>query len=507
MNDVKICVSVIADTAADLIELMRRAEPEADVIELRLDGVDHEDLRSALQSIHSTKQLLLTMRPKEQGGRSCLDRSGRISFWKEYAHHQVSGQENVWIDLEYDLIDEESITNRLNEHLIVRSRHFLTGEKQELSEAYDTVVSTIEVGKVAAAAEDVTDTIGLWNLMERARQEEKRLIPIAMGEAGKLTRILGPAHGAFMTYASLETGGETAAGQISAADLIHAFRVRELDLQTTVYGILAADTSHSHSPWMHNAAFKAAGLNSVFVPLQSADVETFLTRMVRPESREIDINFGGFAVTLPYKEVIIPFLDEVDKTARQIEAVNTIIVDNGRLLGLNTDAFGFISTLEKEAGVLKGLRAAVFGAGGAARACVYSLCDAGADVTVFARDESKAKSLADDFGARCETWPDQRRMADDFDILVNATPLGTVGPKSEFSVLTAPQLEGLKLVYDLVSNPSETRLMAEARAAGVPSVGGIEMLIAQGVRQFEIWTGLEAPAAEMRSAVVKRIGA
>ncbi len=218
-----------------------------------------------------------------------------------------------------------------------------------------------------------------------------------MGEAGKWTRILGLAHGAFMTYASLDAGSETAPGQVSAEDLIEVYRAKELNEQTEIYGIIGGNTSYSMSPYMHNAAFKSAKLNSVFVPLQVGNLDEFIARMVKPETREIELNFKGFSVTIPHKQNIIKHLDFVDETAKKIGAVNTVKIENGKLYGYNTDAEGFIEPLKNFYGDLKDAKVAIFGAGGAARACVFALTQENADVTIFARNAEKAESLAEEF--------------------------------------------------------------------------------------------------------------
>ena len=506
MSEKKICVSVFAETADELVSKLRRAEADADVIELRFDGLDPEGIRNAFAHLRSDKQLLLTMRPKEQGGRSARNATERVGFWTEYALHKTIDHRSIWVDQEHDLLPQKEFMFWLDQFFVVRSKHYFEGHIADLNKAYDALASDSEVAKIAVSSKDVLDTIGIWRLLQRANEENKRLIPIAMGEAGKWTRVLGPAYGAFMTYASLESGGETAAGQITVEDMKQTFRVPDLDRETSVYGIIAANTSYSVSPWMHNAAFRSAGLNSVFVPLQTTDIEGFLTRMVKPVSREIELNFAGFSVTNPHKETIIPLLDEVDDTARAIGAVNTVKVNDGKLTGYNTDAQGFIASLKPAYGELAGTRVALFGAGGAARACVKALRDAGATVTIFARNQTKGQALAEEFSATCESSAGDRIMGDEFDIVVNSTPLG-MGTNSNFAVLTAPQLRGLKLVYDLVYNPSETRLMREAKTAGVAAIGGLEMLIAQGAEQFKIWTGLEAPIEEMRVAVEKRLTA
>lgn len=505
MNSGKICVSIFAETAAELASLLKRAEAAADVVEMRFDGLDPEGIRNAFHELSSEKQILLTMRPKEQGGRSERNLTDRIGFWMEYALHKSLDHASIWIDHEHDLIPSKEFMFWVDQCFVVRSKHYLEGQIAELSKAYETVVSDTEVGKIAVTAKDATDAIGVWKLLLRANEEGRRLIPIAMGESGKWTRILGLAHGAFMTYAALEAGSETAPGQITAEDMDAVFRVRELDRQTDVYGVIAGNTGYSISPWMHNAAFKTVGLNAVFVPLQTSDLDQFMKRMVLPDSREVDLNFKGFSVTNPHKQAVMQYLDEIDETAAKIGAVNTVKIVDGKLYGYNTDADGFISTLKKKFGDVSGSKVALFGAGGAARACVYSLINEGASVTVFARNEEKGKAIAEEFGTGYEPSAGDRKMADEFDIVVNTTPLGTTGSNSNFAVLTAPQMGGLKLVYDLVYNPAETRLMREAKAAGIPALGGMEMLIAQGAKQFEIWTGLSAPVNEMRTAVEKRL--
>ena len=311
------------------------------------------------------------------------------------------------------------------------------------------------------------------------------------------------AHGAFMTYASLDSGNATAPGQISVWDMTDIYRVKELDEDTGVYGIIGGNTSYSVSPFMHNAAFKSEGINSVFVPLQVGDLDEFMRRMVKPESREVELNFKGFSVTNPHKQSIIRHLDFVDETATRIGAVNTVKIEDGKFCGYNTDAPGFIEPLKNLFGELKDARVAVFGAGGAARACIYALKQHGADVFLFARDPQKARSISDEFDV-----PLHRLAADNvplaFDIIVNATPLGTVGIFENETIATAEQLRGVKLVYDLIYNPSETRLMHEANSVNVSTIGGLEMLVAQGSRQFRIWTGLEAPLQAMSDGVRKK---
>jgi shikimate dehydrogenase len=226
--------------------------------------------------------------------------------------------------------------------------------------------------------------------------------------------------------------------------------------------------------------------------------------MVKGETREIELNFHGFSVTNPHKQSVMNYLDRVDETARTIGAVNTVMIENNKLHGYNTDAAGFIRPLTKALGDLSGARVSVVGAGGAARACVYALKREGADVTLLVRDPQKASALADEFDVAVEELTNAvEPLATD--ILVNATPLGTRGSAENETIATADAMLGVKLVYDLVYNPIETRLLREAKLAGARTVGGLDMLIAQGAKQFEIWSGQAAPLETMRRSIEGRL--
>jgi 3-dehydroquinate dehydratase/shikimate dehydrogenase len=498
MNNGKICVSLCAKTSDELFAKIARAESAADVIEIRFDCLNPDQIDRVLENLPNiSKTYLLTYRPSEQGGLRVLPLSLRLMFWKNAL--EALADRDILIDLEADI----NFPLRIDETKVIRSRHFFTDPPGDLRPAFFDLADLGEsIVKIAATANDITDTIPIWKLLASAEKEEKPIVPIGMGEAGKWTRILGPAYGAFMTYAALDEAEATAPGQITAADLTNVFRVKELSRDTKVHGIVAGNTGYSISPWMHNAGFAAAGEDRVFVPVQVADLDAFIKRMVRSETREIELNFAGFSVTNPHKQAIITHLDEIDETAAKIGAVNTVRIEDGKLHGFNTDAPGFISPLIEDHGDLTDARVAVVGTGGAARAVVYALTQENADVTVFARDTIKAANLAESFDISIAQIPD---TYEGFDIVVNCTPLGTKGDTEHQTIATAEQLDGVKLVYDLVYNPTETLLIREAKRASVRTLGGMEMLIAQGAEQFRIWTGREAPVEAMTAAVRKKL--
>ncbi len=501
MNNGKICVSLCAETADELIEKVSRVPETADMIEVRFDCLPPDQIGRAFELIAGlsiSKPMIATYRPAEQGGRRAISLEERTKFWQ-------TERGPLWIaDLEEDVAAEGKWNNR------IASFHDFSGNTVEAGSVFERLSSTgADTIKIAFNAKDITDTIPVWKLLE-GQHADNQVIPIAMGEAGKFTRILGMAHGASMTYAAPDSASSTAAGQLTLSDLQNVYRVKELDRETKVYGVIGDPVSGSLSPFIHNRAFAAAGINAVFVHLEVKDLDAFIRRMVRNDTREAELNFAGFSVTMPHKQAIIRHLDHVDPTAEKIGAVNTVNIDGDKLTGYNTDAFGFISTLGSNFGDLKGARAAVVGAGGAARACVYALKDKGADVTVFARNEEKAKVLADKFGARSSSLSnkvdeDAENLFEDMDILVNATPLGMKGPHAAESPFRSGQLAGVKFVYDLVTRADDTPLVMEAKKAGVPVMGGLDMLIAQAGKQFEIWTGGAAPLGVMREAALNKI--
>ena len=500
MNGRRICISLCCKTAGELFAEIERVKSRADIVEIRFDFLDQGEITKTFESLRSNAtydsvRFLATFRAHEQGGHRPLTAKERLNFW-------LSGGEKFWGgDFEEDLIDEAPSHDWRNR---IASVHDFSGRVADLETVFDRLSKTSATHlKIAVATEKITDAIPVWKLLGNAAAN-RPFTPIAMGEAGKWTRILGLAHGAFMTYASPETGSEAAPGQITASDLIDVFRIKELDRETEVFGVVAGNSGYSISPWMHNAAFKAAGMNRVFIPLQVADLDEFMRRMVRKETREVELNFKGFSVTNPHKQTMLQYVDKIDATAAKIGAINTVKIEDGKLFGYNTDAPGFILPLKKVFGDLKDARVAVVGAGGAARACVHSLLDEGAEVALLARDLSKASVFADEFGVTVGQIP-QAGEKFDTDIVVNTTPLGTKGEGENSTIATAKQLGGVKLVYDLVYNPLETRLINEANAAGVKAIGGMEMLMAQGAQQFEIWTGEEAPTEVMTAAVKRKL--
>lgn len=451
----------------------------ADFIELRLDCLEEEpeNLAEVLQNIPTP--VILTLRPSEQGGHRHLTREARLNFWNNVAPRG----ESIWWDIEGDLAHE--LTPDWS-HVIV-SHHDFNGVPDDLNDIYERLAGTpAHIIKIAFQAHDIIDCIRAFELLARARRDGREIIPIAMGNAGIATRVLGPSRGAFLTYGSLDDESATAPGQVSARNLRELYHLDKINEDTIVCGLIGLPVMHSVSPQIHNGWFSEKGLNGVYLPFEVRDVRSFMKRMVDPRTRELSWNLRGLSVTTPHKQTVMEHLDWVNPPAQEIGAVNTILVTPDRLVGFNTDATGFIGPLIGNLKFCNGRRAAIIGAGGAARAAIWALQILNASITIFARNIDKAQSLAESFGVNCE--PLESATFGDYDLVVNTTPLGS-GAYIDQSPVTAEQLSGVRIAYDLIYNPADTRFLREARKAGCDTIGGLEMLVAQAKIQFELWTG------------------
>ncbi len=197
------------------------------------------------------------------------------------------------------------------------------------------------------------------------------------------------------------------------------------------------------------------------------------------------------------------FLDWIDPQAKEMGAVNTILIRGNELHGYNTDAAGFIAPLRRKFGSLRGARCAVIGAGGGARAALWALQDEGAQVALFVRDPGKVLVLSEEFKINVQRISDASLAG--FDLVVNATPTGTRGIREQETVAKADQFRGVRLAYDLVYNPLETQFLREAYAAGCETLGGIEMLLAQAAEQYKIWIGNDPDEEVMRAAALRAL--
>jgi len=476
-RDPQLCVVVTGRT----MEELRRARDtvsNADLVELRLDSVDRPDALGAIEG--RRRPVIVTCRAAWEGGGFAGSEEERERI---LSAAEAGGAEFIDVEARAEFVP--AMTRRRSGRGIVISMHLFGEPPADLVDRARAMRSTgAEIVKIAIEARRLTDVLTLMDLAGRPEldaPEGSDHVLLAMGQPGVPSRVLAARLGNRWTYA----GEEVAPGQMPASKLLGDFRFRRIRPDAALYGVVGNPIAHSLSPVMHNAGFAALGLNAVYVPLQAADADDFVAF-----ARQANVR--GASITAPFKVAMLGKVDEIDPLARRVGAVNTLVARDGRWIGANTDVEGFLSPLAGRV-ALKGTRATVLGAGGAARAVAIALETQGAAVTVCARKEGAAREVAQVAHGSVGTWPPRPGS---WDVLVNATSCGS-HTRGDDPMAGVP-LDG-EIVFDLVYAPAETPLITRARAEGCLTIGGIEMLVAQAERQFELWTGQRPPAGLFRA--------
>ena len=481
MTPALLCETVTGATTAELVAARDVAVSthKVDMVEVRLDGVGDLDVAQALHG--AALPVVATCRPVWEGGRfdgSEQERRGILS--------SALGNGAAYVDIEWQAGFDDLI--RANSARVVVSSHDFTGVPDDLSTRARAMRKTgAALIKVAVSAARLSDTLPLLDIAKGGDA-----VVVGMGDAGVPSRLLASRFGSRWTYA----GDGIAPGQVPAARMVDEFRFGSAGARAAVYGVVGNNVMHSVSPIMHNAAFAAAGLDAVYVPLLAADFADFLAF-----ADALDI--AGASVTIPFKRDALDASVDADELTRRVGAANTLRHTPAGWESTNTDLAGFLEPLESEWGgaagrglaALAGTRVSVLGAGGAARAVIVALTAQGAHVTVHARHREKARVLAMSLGVDAGPW---RPAARSWDVLVNCTPLGSVSAP-ESSPLPDGPFDG-RLVYDLTYRRGASPLVQEARRAGLSTLDGLPMLVAQAERQFEWWTGRRPASGVMRTA-------
>jgi shikimate dehydrogenase len=267
--------------------------------------------------------------------------------------------------------------------------------------------------------------------------------------------------------------------------------ILEVQGSTSVCLVIGDPIAHSLSPRMHNAAYHAAGV--AYVMAAARVVERDLAAGVAGVRA---LNIKGLAVTMPHKVALVSLVDELDPVARTIGALNTVVNQDGKLIGYNTDWLGILRPLEQRTSLQK-KKVALLGAGGAAQAALYACSSHGADVTIFNRTVSKALDLGAAYNVAVLPL-DKTQRFDHFDIIINTTSVG-MGALATQSPIDAHQISKHQIVFETIYHPFETTLIKTAQERGATCIHGLEMFLEQGAAQFEIHTGVKAPRAVMKT--------
>jgi 3-dehydroquinate dehydratase/shikimate dehydrogenase len=492
----RLCVAVQGATPAELMASAEGVLKDARFLEFRLDllakpAAGIAPLKDFLSQRRDV-QAIATCRRKPNGGNFAGTLAAELEVLQKAAE---AGCQIV--DLEVESAEQAGKAQ------LARFRAALRGSSTALlisfhdfsrTRGLDEAAARIrafepDYVKVVSTARSLADNLAVLRMIEN-QSLNAHVVGIAMGEEGLVSRVLGPREGGAFTFASAGDGAETAPGQASVRTLIDLYRVEQIDQATRIFGVAGNPISHSLSPLMHSTAFRRENVNAIMLPLKVKALADLLTL-----TRELPLS--GVAVTMPLKQEVLPHLANMDPLTARIGACNTLRTGaDGKLYGFNTDVAGVIRPLERRMR-LKGSRILVLGAGGAARAAVFGLVEQGAEVFVTNRTHETAVALARK--AHAKSLKQDVLAKNRFDAIINTTPCGMAGVKQAMAI-KENELNA-SLVFDMVYNPLETPLLKLARSRGLAVIGGIEMFVQQGARQFEIWTGKPAPESEMLRVV------
>lgn len=496
-----ICVSLTARSNEQMLRMMELESGEADMLELRLDGIKNLDLTKLLEA--RTRPVIVTCRPADEGGKWKGSESARLELLGEA---DALGAE--YIDIELDA--SGNLPGGKAKRIV--SFHDFDKTPDDLSAIHEKLVASgADVAKIAVTARSIMDNLAVFKLLKE-RGAKTPTIALCMGEHGVVSRIASPLFGGYLTFAAASKEGKakpSAPGQLTTKQLCREFRYRDLRPTTRIYGVIGKPIAHSLSPLIHNAAFNELHIDALYLPFLVDDIREFV-----PAYREIGAR--GFSVTIPHKEAALECAEEVDELAARLGAANTLYESEGKWRAANTDCSASVGALERALGTKKSggsplanKNIVVMGAGGAARAMVFGLVDKGAKVVVANRTYERGAKLAEEAsavaGGKCHAVKLDELGDLKFDVICNLTSIG-MHPNVDESPVPAELLKPKMVVFDAVYNPLETKLIRDARESGCSVVPGLDWFIGQAAEQFRLWTGQDAPEETMRQAALARLG-
>jgi 3-dehydroquinate dehydratase/shikimate dehydrogenase len=469
-------------------------EQGAELVEIRLDYIRREINLKRLLRDRGCPVIATCRRVEDQGNWEGSEES-RLMLLRAAIADGVE-----YVDLEADVADQ---IPRYGKTQRIISLHNFRETPEDLQAIHARLAAAdADIVKIATMANDPHDNVRMLDLV---RESQVPTIGICMGEIGAPSRILAGKFGAPFTYATFHHERALAPGQLSFRQMKDTYHYDRIGAETKVFGVVGDPIGYNLSPVVHNAGFRALGLDAVCVPFRVP--REHLAGFLR-DARQLDLH--GLGVAKPHRESVIQGLTKLDKAAEAIGAINTVLFrpDNSTL-GYNTEYRALVSALRQASGVsgehaLEGKRALVLGAGGIARGIVYGLRQTSVNVVIAAQALGDAQQLARDFDCRAVEW--ESRYAVKTDMLFNCTPIG-MHPNVDESPYPAAQLRRNWMVFDTVYNPEQTLLVKESRQKGCKVVTGVDLFVRQAALQFKVFTDQAPPLEEMRLALKRAIGA
>ena len=487
----KVCLALAGEDADQVVTTAESMARDNPFIELRLDYIKQPaaalpKIRRFLET-HQYVTAIATCRRADNGGKF----KGSLASQLEILSKAIAaGCQLVDVELESAVRAKSDGLARLRHRAgLILSFHDFRGTRN-LDQTLEKMLKfPADFYKVVSTATTLSDNVTMMKFLQ-TRGDTHALVGLCMGEQGLISRVLSVRAGSAFTFGAVSADQKTAPGQVTAQQLRGIYRIEQVDAATRIYAVAGDPIEHSLSPIIMNTALRRENVNGVYLPLHAKTLKDLIHCV-----REIPVH--GLSITMPYKQAILEHLDNTDAHTAKIGACNTVVrAQDGKLYGFNTDIAGVVRPLEQRI-ALTGARVLVLGAGGAARAAVFGLKERGAEIWILNRSAAPAQKLARQAKARTIKRSDLGKMQ--FDVLINATPVGMGNTRD--CLLKESEIEA-RIVFDMVYDPADTRLLQIARAKGLTVIPGIEMFVQQAARQFEIWTGKPAPADEMLRAVV-----
>jgi len=455
--------------------------------------------------------IIVTCRDKREGGAGEHPVSLRVSVLTEAAKAGVE-----FIDFEYQNFlkteNQEKIRLALSQSSktrLILSAHDFESKFANIKKLYRDILAIcpVAIPKLVYTVYHINDCFEAFDLLRQTGDER---IVFCMGQAGLISRILAKKLGSLVTYASIDEQSTTAPGQLAIERFRNLYHYDSIDVETSLYGVIADPVGHSLSPAIHNACFAQAKMNKLYLPLLIQDGKDGFDAFMRGVLQRKWLDFGGFSVTIPHKQNALEFVRAiagfVEPLAEKIGAVNTLLISkDGTLKAYNTDYAGALDAITDGAGIkrrdLKRTAVAVIGAGGVARAIVAGLSDAGVKkIKIYNRTVEKAEKLSGEFC--CEFAGLDELAGLDAKLVINCTSIG-MHPNVDATPIPAEFLKKGMVVFDTVYNPAKTLLLKQAKRKRLKTIDGISMFVNQAMAQFRLFTGQNANSKLMKKTVVQ----
>ena len=466
----------------------------ADLIELRADYINEDELTEAnLAKIkrESVKKIIFTLRKQEEGGQRKIPDSIREAFYLTAVKigYEYIDIENSTPTAMLDRIISGVKTAKHSTQLILSYHNFRETVESEISEIFiDMKAKNPDIIKIVTKANSEADSNLIINFLKNHIKDSIRPALFCMGEYGYSNRIQCHNLGGALTYLSVESGTGTASGQLTYDEF-----VSNSDIQKpTVCGLIGKPIRHSMSPPVHNAGYRDQKINFKYILIEIDDIEFAIKHIKNNKIR-------GVSVTMPLKIQVIDFLDAMDPLAEKIGAINTIVNDNGKLIGYNTDVIGAIRSIQ-DVMTLNNKKVAMIGAGGAARAIGFGLIEEGANVIILNRTIEKAERLSHDL--QCGFSEIDETKLHDCDLIINTTSVGMLPHNDECILQEIPRKA---VIMDIIYHPLETKLIKLAKENENTTINGFGMFLYQAAEQYRLFTNNAPPLDVMEKVLLERL--